>query len=238
MVDKVIDLDDPRTADLNTALQQTLLCWDDKQMRDLALKLKDYDLVLRPETVEEMIDKCGNGKGIYMLTKPKMAWKKFPVYYHIDPIGCNEPNKPAVIAAVKAAFESYNKVMGKQAFVQTTDRANAKIKVYWAIHDGREGQLAVCNYQYYPTRGEMIGATIKFDQTDQWFINPQLTCGYVPGPFDLQHTAAHEVGHALGLAHVYDDPDSTLYPMVRRGETKGRSLDLGTVKAIKDLYGL
>lgn len=234
MVDVVIDLDDPRAVDAQTVLQETLLCWENFEAKDLSLK--GHEVVIRPKTLVEQRDTCGDGTGAYMLTKPQMAWKKFPVLYHVDPTNCNHKDKTQVVDAIKNAFESYNIALGRPAFKMTTDRAAAKIKVFWALHDGSLGQLAICNYQYYPTRGELVSATVKFDQQDSWFTNPTLQCGYSSLPFDIQNCAAHELGHAVGLSHVFNDPLSTLYPTMKRGETLRRTLDKGTVAAIKYLY--
>lgn len=170
-----------------------------------------------------------------MLTKPQMAWKKFPVLYHVDPTNCNHKDKLAVTNAIVNAFKTYNTAIGKEAFKQTTDRSYAKIKVFWAAHDGPLGQVAICNYNYMLT-GEMTAATVKFDQNDQWFIATNPQCGYDGTAFDVQNTAAHELGHAIGLSHVYNDPVSSLFPTVKRGETLRRTLDVGTLKALKVLY--
>lgn len=236
MTDLVIDLDNPHALDARTILEKTILCWEDFGAKNVSLA--GHEIVLRPKTFAEQRDTCGNGIGVYMLTKPQMAWKQFPVYYHVDPTNCSYKDKPAVVKAIQTAFDSYNTVLGKQAFKITTDRANAKIKVFWALHDGPLGQLAICNYQYYPTRGEIIGATIKFDQSDSWFVNEAAQCGYTNDPFDIQNCATHELAHAAGLAHVFNDPLSTVYPTCKRGETLRRSLDTGTIKGIKYLYGV
>lgn len=236
MVDVVIDLDDPRAVDAQTVLQQTLLCWENFEAKELSLK--GHEVVIRPKTHVEQRDTCGDGINAYMLTKPQMAWKQFPVLYHVDATNCNHKDKNQVIKSIQDAFETYNIILGKAAFKVTSDRAAAKIKVYWAGHDGPLGQLAVCNYWYYPTRGELISATVKFDQQDNWFVNPNLQCGYSNLPFDIGNCAGHEIGHAVGLSHVFNDPLSTMYPTMKRGETLRRTLDKGTVSAVKYLYGV
>lgn len=236
MTDIIIDLDNPKALDAKTILQKTILCWEDFPAKELSLA--GHEVVVRPKPGTLQRDTCGEGLGVYMLTKPTMAWKQFPVYYHVDPTNCNHRDKLQVTEAIKAAFNSYNNILKRDAFKQTTDKANAKIKIFWASHDGVLGQLAICNYMYYPTKGEMISATVKFDQNDSWFINPAPQCGYTNSPFDIGNCAGHEIGHACGLSHVFNDPLSTMFPTMKRGETLRRSLDAGTVKAIKYLYGI
>jgi hypothetical protein len=236
MTDIVIDLDDPKALDARTVLQKTILCWEDFPSKELSLA--GHEVVVRPKPGQPQRDACGEGTGVYMLTKPQMAWKQFPVRYHVDPTNCANKDKIAVTAAIVSSFAAYNEILKRNAFQQTTDKANAKIKIFWASHDGPLGQLAVCNYFYYPTKGELISSTVKFDQSDSWYVNPALQCGYTNAPFDIQNCAAHELGHALGLSHVYNDPLSTMFPTLKRGETLRRSLDAGTTKAIKYLYNI
>jgi hypothetical protein len=232
----IINLDNPKVLDPQTIIEKTMLCWEDIQAKRLSQKGREE--VSTPKTITEQRDACGDGLPTYMLTKPRMAWKTFPVFYHVDPTNCNHKNKTEVIGAIHSSFESYNIILKKQAFALTSDRANARIKIFWAGHDGPLGQLAVCNYSYYPTKGEMISATIKFDQNDQWFKNPSLQCGYSGSLFDIENCAAHEIGHGLGLSHVFNDPLSTMYPTMKKGETLRRTLDTGTKNAVKNLYGI
>ena len=234
MTDFIIDLDNPTALDARTILSKTILCWEDSLSKTLSLA--GHEAIIRPKSFNTQRDSCGDGIGAYMLTKPTMAWKSFPVAYHIDPTNCNVSDKTAVTRAIQSAFETYNYALGKAAFKMTTDRTAAKIRVYWASHDGPLGQIGICNYQYYPTTGTMFAATVKFDQNDSWFVSQVPQCGYSGSSFDIQNTAAHEIAHALGLSHVFNDPLSTLYPTCKRGETLRRTLDTGTLKALKILY--
>lgn len=243
----LIDLDNP--TELNrffqhAVIEKTMLCWEDFQAKELAEKgheeVKTMQTAAPTASKSSQRDACGDGIGTYMLTKPTLRWLSFPVYYHIDTTNCNWSNKAAAAQALKNAFDSFNYVIKKTSpaaeFQLTTDPNKAKIKVFWALHDGPLGQLAICNWRYLPSRGEFLSATIKFDQKDNWFVNEALQCGYTNSPFDIENCAAHEVGHALGLSHVFNDTRSTLYPTMKRGETLRRSLDAGTVKAMQYLY--
>ena len=58
---------------------------------------------------------------------------------------------------------------------------------------------------------------------------------------DLQNIATHELGHALGLADLYDTtapvPEQTMYGYASPGETKKRTLEDGDKAGITVLYG-
>lgn len=53
--------------------------------------------------------------------------------------------------------------------------------------------------------------------------------------YDVQNTATHEIGHAVGFDHV-DDPNSTMAPTAPVGETSKRVIDLGTAGGFCQTY--
>lgn len=53
--------------------------------------------------------------------------------------------------------------------------------------------------------------------------------------YDIQNTATHEIGHAVGFDHV-DNPGSTMAPTAPVGETSKRVLDLGTANGFCSTY--
>ncbi len=64
-------------------------------------------------------------------------------------------------------------------------------------------------------------------------------CEFFPSPdcvaTDLQNTLTHEIGHAMGLDHVFE-PLSTMEAAAPPGETNKRVIDVGTAAGFCDTY--
>jgi len=60
--------------------------------------------------------------------------------------------------------------------------------------------------------------------------------GDAHGSFDLQHVAAHEVGHAMGLADVHDDQGALMYAMTAPGSADGRVPSSDDEAGVAQLY--
>ncbi|TSK49664.1 Collagenase 3 [Bagarius yarrelli] len=87
--------------------------------------------------------------------------------------------------------------------------------------DGPEGLLA---HAYPPGLG--IGGDTHFDEDETWTKNSQA--------YNLFLVAAHEFGHALGMAHS-NDPGSLMFPVY--SYASGFPLSEDDIKGIQELYG-
>ncbi len=57
-----------------------------------------------------------------------------------------------------------------------------------------------------------------------------------PGPFDLQHVVAHEMGHALGLADVQNDLGAVMYAYTSAGDASRRAPSSDDLAGLDSLY--
>ncbi|KAF5921095.1 hypothetical protein HPG69_018495, partial [Diceros bicornis minor] len=89
--------------------------------------------------------------------------------------------------------------------------------------DGPRGTLA---HAFAP--GEGLGGDTHFDNAEKWTMGMN--------GFNLFTVAAHEFGHALGLAHS-TDPSALMYPTYKYQNPYGFHLPKDDVKGIQALYG-
>jgi len=115
-----------------------------------------------------------------------------------------------------------------------------------------EGAIAVCIVYYInagpPSQRQILEFDLVFD-ADLVFVDASgLEHNFYWGDatvdsecMDLQNIATHELGHALGLADLYDTtapvPEQTMYGYASTGETKKRTLEDGDKAGITVLYG-
>ena len=68
-------------------------------------------------------------------------------------------------------------------------------------------------------------------------LNPGFDFGDgTTGAYDLVSVLTHELGHLLGLDHLDDHPEATMFPLIPRGETKKRDLSDDDVAALLASY--
>ena len=60
--------------------------------------------------------------------------------------------------------------------------------------------------------------------------------GSLGGTYDYQHIATHESGHSLGLDHSSASRWLTMYPQAPSGSTIWRTLALGDVLGMRNIY--
>ncbi|KAI3920293.1 hypothetical protein MKW92_044545 [Papaver armeniacum] len=87
-----------------------------------------------------------------------------------------------------------------------------------------DGQMGVVAYAFAPNDGRFY-----YDADDKWSTSPESDS------MDLESVAAHEIGHMLGLEHIFK-PNAIMYPVFSPGTTK-RQVQQDDVKALRAIYG-
>lgn len=86
----------------------------------------------------------------------------------------------------------------------------------------------------YTTGGEILGVDVLVNGERAFDMLPEPSNGATQ--HDLAAVLTHEMGHVLGLAHSEDDPEATMWPTIRAGETHQRTLTLDDEEAIMEAY--
>jgi len=107
------------------------------------------------------------------------------------------------------------------------------------------GVIAVCIVWGYftgpPSTRRIVEFDIMFDTDFNWGCAGDTNeTGLGDTSFmDLQNIATHELGHGVGLGDLYitEASDETMYGYSTEGETKKRTLYIGDIAGIQELYG-
>ena len=107
--------------------------------------------------------------------------------------------------------------------------------------DHSDGTIGLTTVTYSTRTGVAIDADIEFNASSFLFTTissppcevgrEDVTCV----AYDVQNTATHEIGHAVGFDHV-GDADSTMAPTAPVGETAKRVIDVGTASGFCQTY--
>jgi uncharacterized protein (TIGR03382 family) len=112
---------------------------------------------------------------------------------------------------------------------------------FYDCWDHTSGVLALTTVTYRTSDGVIVRADVEFNAAQAFFTTVDSPPCDSQGESldcvgnDMQETATHEFGHALGLAES-PDPDSTMYAYAPVGETSKRSLDPGSRQFVCDVY--
>lgn len=180
-------------------------------------------------------DTCGEGKAAYTRTSSGARWKKFPIYVYIDESKYpgTEPKSTVRIEIIKC-FRDVNELMGFSFFSVRLDPTICPIKVSFEYLD--TGGIGHTSWRYNSDK-EMTRATIRLHTGTRWFINPYEQCNSSGTRYHFPGTMAHEIGHAIGVAHNFDDNRATMRPYGQPGETLRASYGLSERTFLKEVYG-
>ncbi|XP_004604868.2 matrix metalloproteinase-20 [Sorex araneus] len=164
----------------------------------------------------------------YRLFPGEPKWKKNTLTYRISKY-TSSMTPAEVDKAVEMALQAWSSAVPLSFVRVNSGEADIMISFETGDHgdsypfDGPRGTLA---HAFAP--GEGLGGDTHFDNAEKWTMG---TNG-----FNLFTVAAHEFGHALGLAHS-SDPSALMYPTYKYQRPYGFHLPKDDVKGIQALYG-
>ncbi|KAI3946807.1 hypothetical protein MKW98_003370 [Papaver atlanticum] len=242
---------------LNCGNPSAVHAYDDKFDGVLEYAIKSYQLnygidatgSLDPETVKQMMmPRCGRADVVDAPTfmgserRKKMKqdeaaartpekWSSAHLTYRFSNAYnfSDKVDNQTLRSAVLQAFAKWEAVSNFK-FTEETDGDLATDMVI-GFHKGDhgdassfDGQMGVVAYAFEPNDGRFY-----YDADDKWSTSPGSDT------MDLESVAAHEIGHMLGLEHIYE-PDAVMYPVFSPGTTK-RQVQREDVKALRAIYG-
>lgn len=190
---------------------------------------------------------CGPNSNSFKTIKGGLRWKSFPVPYAISTEGLHQDvnadgivdstDSAAAKQAVANAFGTWD-AENHPPGLMFAESLSPKIAVGWSFIDGPGGTLAIASVSHSAATKEIKGVSITYDSGDSWRVYGGLSCTSQGAAFDIEDIASHEIGHAIGLAHVSKAGDAalTMYPTAGQGETHKRTLGTGDKKGVDALY--
>ncbi|XP_020384068.1 collagenase 3-like isoform X1 [Rhincodon typus] len=207
----------------------------DDNLRENIIKMQKFFGILvtgelNSETLEIMKKpRCGFHDGLQYNHFPgRIKWSHKNLTYRITNYSPDIKPKQ-VVTAIKAAFKVWSDVTPLKFTSISNSEADLLISFTPREHgdgypfDGPDGILA---HAFPP--GPRLGGDIHFDEAETWSMDSK---GY-----NLFLVAAHEIGHALGMAHS-QDVGALMFPTYSYSTIQEFRLPYDDVVGIQALYG-
>jgi len=181
----------------------------------------------------------------YKLIAGGVKWKKLPIKYNISLLlKPDYLSDSFVISAIQNASETWDSYVEANLFEmeavtnESVISGDGKNTVGWDVLP--ENVIAVTHIWYNPATKEIVEFDTIFNTLYKWGNADPDNDGQ-PDVFDvmdLQNIATHEFGHN-GLDDLRPPKDSelTMYYASKYGEVKKRTLGVGDILGIQELYG-
>jgi len=177
-----------------------------------------------------------------------IKWKK-PESWVVNPSNIRDLDKATVVTTLSNSITKWEDQAGKNILgnpTVTTDTLLADAtpsgpdglnEVYFADIN-RPGVIGVTIVwiQIFPPPTKLMEWDMVYDDDDfDWSLSGES------GKMDFENIVTHELGHAVGMGHPQPQDlttctDETMYWLADLGETKKRSLNVGDIAGIQQLY--
>jgi hypothetical protein len=170
--------------------------------------------------------------GAFSVSGP--AWPQPQTPYFVNSANLDLPG-PAADAAVRAGADTWLQQAGAFRFIYSgasSQTTNTNDQFNLVVFRNASNASAIATTYWWSIGSRIIDADIVFwDGTFRFFAG---TSGCSAG-FYIEDIAAHEFGHALGLAHSAL-PAATMYPSASSCDSSVRLLDADDVAGVRSLY--
>ncbi|KAI3890598.1 hypothetical protein MKX03_036146 [Papaver bracteatum] len=241
---------------LNDGNPSAVHAYDDEFDAVLQYEIKTYQLnygidatgSLDAETVKQMMmPRCGradvvdaptfmeSGKGKKKQDEPAARtpgkWSSAHLTYRFSSNSnmSDTVDNQSLKYAISQAFGRWEAVSNFKFTEETNDDVGTDMVI--GFHKGDhgygssfDGQIGIVAQAFPPNDGRFY-----FNAENKWSTSPGSDT------MDLESVAAHEIGHLLGLAHLFE-PNAIMYPLFQPGSTK-RRVQVNDVKALRAIYG-
>jgi hypothetical protein len=124
---------------------------------------------------------------------------------------------------------------------RTTRKASSNADGASVIDKGEVGNITRCGRSTVAVACSWLQpgpADRPFAENDQRYDDDYrfTNSGSLGGSYDYQHIATHESGHSIGLDHTSASRWLTMYPQAPSGSTIWRTLGLGDVLGMRNIY--
>ena len=193
-------------------------------------------------------DACRNGA--FVRYGPLAYWPARRYSYRINgaSFGDNATTRRSIVAGHRTwddtrndcGFRDRNNIVTGYVGL-TARRARSTADGLSVIDKGEVGNIARCGNSTVAVACSWLQPgpiDSPFTENDQRYDDDFPFSNGAPreGTYDYWHISAHESGHSLGLDHSSASPWLTMYPQAARGATFWRTLALGDVLGMRNIY--